>query len=261
MSEFIKRNPHAPHGFFQTEVAGLQWLGQGQQAGGVAVAEVLAVAQDSIVLRREIQVAPSAAMAHEFGRQLARTHSVLVADEYFGPGPMSDELGRLFIGRLPMPGQRFRNWGEFYARTRVEPFLAAAQDAGNLSEAAARVVLAACELIARGVFDDDAPPRRIHGDLWSGNVLWTAKGVVLIDPAAHQGHGETDLAMLALFSCPYVTQIYAGYNEVLPLVAGWQDRIALHQLHPLAVHAATHGPSYGVELTRAAEQVLALNNG
>ena len=36
----------------------------------------------------------------------------------------------------------------------------------------------------------------------------------------------------------------------------WQRRIAVHQLHPLAVHAWTHGPSYGSALVRAAEETL-----
>ena len=51
----------------------------------------------------------------------------------------------------------------------------------------------------RRTFDDGSAPARLHGDLWAGNLLWTADGGVLIDPAAHGGHRETDLAMLALF--------------------------------------------------------------
>ena len=61
-------------------------------------------------------------------------------------------------------------------------------------------VIARCDA---GDFDDDDPPARLHGDLWSGNVMWTPDGAVLIDPAAHGGHRETDLAMLALFGCPH----------------------------------------------------------
>jgi hypothetical protein len=41
---------------------------------------------------------------------------------------------------------------------------------------------------------------RVHGDLWSGNVHIDQDGAPwLVDPAAHGGHRETDLAMLALF--------------------------------------------------------------
>jgi len=81
---------------------------------------------------------------------------------------------------------------------------------------------------------------------------------VLIDPAAHGGHRETDLAMLALFGAPHLDDIVAGYDDARPLRAGWRDRIPLHQLHPLAVHAAGYGPSYGRALTDAAHATLAL---
>jgi fructosamine-3-kinase len=82
--------------------------------------------------------------------------------------------------------------------------------------------------------------------------------VVLIDPAAHGGHPETDLAMLALFGCPYLDDVLAGYDARSPLREGWRGRVPLHQLHPLAVHAAGHGPSYGAALVRAAEATLRL---
>ena len=42
----------------------------------------------------------------------------------------------------------------------------------------------------------------------------------LIDPAAHGGHRETDLAMLALFGAPFLDRILAAYDEVAPLAAG-----------------------------------------
>jgi fructosamine-3-kinase len=81
---------------------------------------------------------------------------------------------------------------------------------------------------------------------------------VLIDPAAHGGHRETDLAMLALFGCPFLDEVFAAYDAEIPLRARWRERIPVHQLHPLAVHAAGHGRSYGVALVEAAEATLAL---
>jgi fructosamine-3-kinase len=105
-----------------------------------------------------------------------------------------------------------------------------------------------------GEFDDDRPAARIHGDLWSGNVIFTSAGVVLIDPAAHGGHGLTDLAMLHLFGAPYLETITAAYAEAAELPEGWVDLIGLHQLHPLLVHAVSHGPSYGAEAGRIAER-------
>ncbi|WP_272948924.1 fructosamine kinase family protein [Kribbella capetownensis] len=88
------------------------------------------------------------------------------------------------------------------------------------------------------------PPSRIHGDLWSGNVLWSANGVHLIDPAAHGGHRETDLAMLGLFGMTQLERVLRAYDEVHPLADGWRDRVGLHRLHPLLTHVVMFGGSY-----------------
>ena len=87
-------------------------------------------------------------------------------------------------------------------------------------------------------------PSLLHGDLWWGNVLFGADGRSwLIDPSVHGGHPEEDLAMLALFG-PVPGRLHATYNEILPLAAGWQERVALFQLYPLLVHAVIFGGGY-----------------
>jgi fructosamine-3-kinase len=73
---------------------------------------------------------------------------------------------------------------------------------------------------------------------------------VLIDPAAHAGHREADLAMLTLFGAPHLEEIFAGYEDASPLADGWRGRLELHQLYPLAVHAVLFGGGY-VSQTRA----------
>ena len=245
-----KRWDNAPRGFFEAEAAGLTWLAA---AGGARLVRVVSVEPHAIELERISEARPDASAARALGAGLARTHTAGAAA--FGVAP--DGGGApIFIGRREMPVAHDANWGAFYARDRVLPFLPIALAAGNISADDAGVVRDAYELIASGDLDDDEPPSRIHGDLWSGNVLWSTDGAVLIDPAAHGGHRETDLAMLALFGCPFLEELYAGYNGVAPLRAGWRQRIPLHQLHPLAVHAAGHGPHYGVLLADAAREVL-----
>jgi fructosamine-3-kinase len=248
----VKRRPDAPEGFFEAEAAGLAWLAS---AGGVRVAEVSGVGEGWIELERVDEVRPDRAAASAFGAALARTHTAGAGA--FGTPPDGWD-GRLFIGRRPMPAADEPTWGAFYARDRVLPFLPIAEEAGNLAAAEARLVRRAAAVVASGAFDDDEPPARIHGDLWNGNVLWAAVGVVLIDPAAHGGHRETDLAMLQLFGCPFLDEVLAAYDRAAPLRPGWRERVPLHQLHPLAVHAAGHGRGYGVALAEAAEAVLAL---
>jgi fructosamine-3-kinase len=88
-------------------------------------------------------------------------------------------------------------------------------------------------------------------------VLWSAGRGWLIDPAAHGGHRETDLAMLALFGAPYLERIVAAYDEASPLAEGWQSRVSLHQLHPLLVHVCLFGAGYAGSLRDAARAALA----
>src|SRR5215510_11123923 len=107
-----------------------------------------------------------------------------------------------------------------------------------------------------GDFDDDDPPARLHGDLWSGNVMWTGDGAVLIDPAAHGGHRETDLAMLALFGFPFLDGVLAGYQTVRRLRDGWRDRRDLHQQYPLIAHVVQFGGWYAGQVDSAARRYL-----
>ena len=86
--------------------------------------------------------------------------------------------------------------------------------------------------------------------LWSGGRGW------LVDPAAHGGHRETDLAMLTLFGEGWVPRLLAAYAESMPLADGWQERQRLHQIHPLLVHAVLFGGGYLGAALAAAEHYL-----
>ncbi len=247
---FTKQNADAPEGFFEAEAAGLAWL---SAAGGVPCVDVVRVEPGLIELAELRETRPSREAARRFGELLARTHAA--GAPAFGAPPAGWD-GPCYIGRRSMPVGEYDSWSEFYPRERVRPYAEQAVARGNLSADGFQTVVRACDLIRSGIFDDGEPPARLHGDLWSGNVMWTGHGVVLIDPAAHGGHRETDLAMLVLFGAPFLDDILAAYDQAAPLKPGWHSRVPLHQLFPLAVHAVGHGPSYGAELERAAEAVL-----
>ncbi|MGE2722726.1 fructosamine kinase family protein [Mycolicibacterium celeriflavum] len=253
MAEFVKRNPSAPAGFFPCEAAGLQWLSSVD--GGVPCATVLGYDDTSLTLERLPSGAPSRPAAREFGRRLARTHDAGAAA--FGAAPDGWD-GPGFFGPmhhpLPMSLTGHDRWGAFYARERLAPM---ARLAGDLLDADCRAgideVMARCD---GGDFDDGDPPARLHGDLWSGNVMWTPDGAVLIDPAAHGGHRETDLAMLALFGCPHLDEVINGYQSVRPLREAWCGRVGLHQLYPLLAHVVLFGGGYARQTAAAARSAL-----
>ena len=183
---------------------------------------------------------PSAAAARAFGGSLARTHRAGIS--HFGaawPG---------YIGALPLDNTPHDGpWSRWFGERRLLPYLRMSVDRGALGPADTAAVEALVNDIGVYAAEADAePPSRIHGDLWPGNLLWSTGGpVYLIDPAAHGGHRESDLAQLSLFGgAPYLSDIIAGYQREWPLSPGWPSRIALHQLHLLLVHTALFGSGY-----------------
>ena len=251
MATFTKRAARHP-AFFEVEAAGLRWLADaGPRAARIV--EVIDVSPEQIVLARLEQARATRAAAADFGRALAITHAAGAVS--FGQPP-AGWTGDGYIGQQPLSLRPTPSWGVFYAEQRVLPFAHAAHRRGHLETASLRRVERVCHRLADGDFDDDRPPARIHGDLWSGNLIFTPDGVVLIDPAAHCGHGLTDLAMLHLFGAPELDTISTAYAVAAHLEPGWPDLIGLHQLHPLLVHAVSHGPAYGAEADRATRRYV-----
>jgi fructosamine-3-kinase len=242
-SALVKTRAGAPEGFFEAEARGLTWLAE---PGAAEVAEVLAVEHDCLVLRWIEPARPSPESSAGLGRRLARLHAS--GAEKFG----ADHDG--FIGTLPLPNKTAPTWPEFYATRRVLPYLRLASDRDHITSADAAAVEG---LIGRldALAGPKEPPARIHGDLWSGNVVWSTGHGILIDPAAHGGHRETDIAMLSLFGLPHLQRLVAAYQEEHPLADGWEERQPLHQLFPLLVHAALFGGHYGQRAGDAARRL------
>ena len=242
----MKTHPHAPDDFFLAEAHGLRWLAE---AGGVEVPQVLAVDHECLIVAWVEPGKNTADAAVAFGRALAATHAA------GAPSYGLDRDG--YIGKLPLPNRPADTWAEFFATRRVLPYLKLARDRGAIAEDDAAAVEAVVGRLPRLVPEE--PPARLHGDLWNGNVLWGVDGQAhVIDPAAHGGHRETDLAMLALFGLPHLPRVLDAYAEAWsttrPLADGWQDRFGLHQLFPLLVHACLFGGGYGARAADAARR-------
>ena len=254
MTDFVKSRSDAPAGFFGWEAAGLQWL---SVDGGAPCAQIVAVNETSLTLRHLDSVSPTSESAFEFGTRLAVTHQAGAAE--FGAGPDGWD-GPGFFGPLsqplPMSLRRHQRWGDFYAEERLAPMVELA--APRLQTSTRQTIESVMARCRAGDFEDDDEPARLHGDLWGGNVMWTSDGVVLIDPAAHAGHREADLAMLALFGCPHYETVIAGYEQVRPLKAFWRNRIGLHQLFPLLAHVVLFGGGHIRRTEAAARAALAI---
>jgi fructosamine-3-kinase len=235
---FVKTHVDAPPRMFQREARGLRWL---REANALRVPEVIAVAEATehhpafLVLELIASRARRATFEADLGRGLALLHRA------GAPGFGFDEDN--FIGRLPQPNTPASTWAAFYGEQRLLVQVRTAVDSGRAPRSwIARVD----DLIARlpTLVGRDEAPARLHGDLWSGNVISDERGApVIIDPAAYGGHREVDLAMLRLFGSPG-PRVFDAYGEVWPLEPGHEERVQLYQLYPLLVHVNLFGGSY-----------------
>jgi len=241
---FVKTAADAAPGAFGCEAQGLRWLAQPR---ALAVAKVLACADEPpgprFLALEWIERGPPAAETDELlGRGLAALHAA--------GAPSFGGDRDLVLGPLTLPNTPAAGWPQFYASCRLEPLARLAADRGALPAGAPQVLDR-----LTGRLDDlcgpAEPPARLHGDLWSGNVLTGSDGRPwLIDPAAYGGHREVDLAMLALFGAPG-PRFLAAYREVAPLAAGHEERVQLWQIMPLLAHAALFGGGWGASALAA----------
>lgn len=236
------------------EAAGLRWLAS---TGDVPTAEAYGYDETWLLTEYVPSAAPTPAAAAAFGRGLAALH--LRGAPAFGAPPPDGPVDA-WIGHAPMHNTSHDDWPSFYAAERVEPYVRLARDAGALSANQADVIAGACERLDV-IGGPPEPPARLHGDLWSGNLHWGPQAVWLLDPAAHGGHRETDLAMLRLFGAPLLDHILGAYAEAAadasaPLADDWPARTGLHQLFPLLVHTVLFGGGYATQAVAAARSAL-----
>ncbi len=232
-------------GHIAAEAAGLRWLAS---PGVVRIPAIRGADDHWLVLDRVGTGQPSIGAAERLGRGLASLHAS--GAPTFGAAPPGGPADA-WIGLAPMSTTPGTDWPSWYASQRVLPYVRRAVDDGSLSLAEASIFERACRRFPE-VAGPAEPPARLHGDLWNGNVLWDSRDAWLIDPAAHGGHRETDLAMLHLFGCPHLDRILDAYQEVTPLADGRPERIGLHQLFPLLVHTVLFGRGYASQALAAA---------
>ncbi|GEK73535.1 MULTISPECIES: fructosamine kinase family protein [Halomonas] len=156
-------------------------------------------------------------------------------------------------GATPQPNAPLDDGRAFQRERRLLPLMRACHARGLLDDR----LCARLEAVAYGLegWLPDTPARLVHGDLWSGNVLYTTRGPAMIDPAVYRHYPEVDLAMLTLFGAPSQAFFDAYWNGAAP--ADWSRREALFQLYPLLNHLLLFGGAYRSGVARALQRVEA----
>jgi protein-ribulosamine 3-kinase len=86
-------------------------------------------------------------------------------------------------------------------------------------------------------------PSLIHGDLWSGNYMFTSQGPAIIDPASSYCDREFELGIMTMFG-GFSPRVYDAYNEVFPLPSEWRVRNPIYQLYHVLNHYYLFGGFY-----------------
>ncbi len=136
----------------------------------------------------------------------------------------------------------FDNGHEFFCDQRLLYQARLAFDNGYLESPWVILIESICERLTELI--PVQPASLLHGDLWSGNILVDENGEpALIDPAAHYGWREADIAMTLLFGgLPH--EFYVTYDEEWPMETHWRARVPLYNLYHLLNHLNIFGVSY-----------------
>lgn len=240
---FVKTMGDPPADFFDREVAGLNAL---RATGAIPVPRVLWHTPSALALEwidrvdaAEVSSGGDAGGQELFGAQLAAVHSQ--SGEAFGT---VDAATGGYLGSVPLDLTPQTVWPRAYLEQRVRPLARQAIAANGLDPAALPMI---DHLSGRdeSFWGPSEPPSLVHGDLWHGNRVVGSDGRHwLVDPSAHYGHRELDLAFMRLFG-GFDRATFSAYMEVWPLAPGWQERTDLYQLAPLLANILIHGGTAG----------------
>lgn len=255
---FLKTNAHVPPGFFAAERAGLEALRRAVETTGanLVVPRVLGLHEQAgpgegagpaaMALEWLEPATPTRATWETLGRGLAQLHGAIA--------PRHGFERTTWLGATPQPNDPTEDWGVFFAVRRIGHLLRLLDRSGGLTESSRRIYDAlSARLPAR--LSHAPPPSLLHGDLWNGNVLVTTRGPALIDPAAHHGDRECDLAMMRLFG-GFPEAVFDAYREAWPPAAGWREREPAYRLYHLLNHQLLFGGGYGAEALATARALL-----
>jgi len=225
---FLKYNTKPQHRLIiESEVKGLQLL----DAKGVRIPRLIDSCFHDDFSALILDFIPiNDIIPEEFAHQLSQLHSHTSSSYGLEYNNM--------IGSLYQSNSYTDTFIDFYVAHRIEPQIRLALEGGYLVSRNMDVFYKQVELSV-----PLEPPTLIHGDLWSGNVLFQNDGAYFIDPSVAYSHREFDLAMMRLFS-GFDTRIFQLYNETNLLEQGWEDRSDIFQLYYLLVHLNLFGGSY-----------------
>jgi fructosamine-3-kinase len=174
-----------------------------------------------------------------------RQAAIALAHLHAQPQPAFGHDEDTLIGPLALPNQRDDDWPRFFRDRRLMHFARLCLDAGRIDTG----LMARIERLADNItrhLPADVTPSLLHGDVWTGNLLWQdGRLAAFIDPAVTAGDRELEFTFATVWAT-FDADFFAAYEEILPFSPGFhEERRHLYNLYPLLVHTRLFGGGYG----------------
>jgi fructosamine-3-kinase len=247
---FLKWNTQVPPDVFVCEAEGLNamrqadpfflyipqviWAKSADELPGMLLLEYLLPATDSLGYEERL------------GRGIARLHRR--TDSAYG------FYHHNYCGTTLQDNTRITNWAEFFAIHRIAALVEQISLKRGMCSSDRMVYEKLIDRIPQ-LLSHATIPSLIHGDLWSGNFMFTQNGPALIDPACYYADREMELGMMKLFG-GFSPKVWKSYHEEFPLQQEWNDRIGLYQLFHLLNHQLLFGGLYGIQAIEMAKKYI-----
>jgi len=149
---------------------------------------------------------------YNLGKNIAELHKI--KNKYFGFKENN------FIGSNPQKNPFSPSWVDFFFENRLK-FQYDLADSKKLLNWEIKQGFKLLEKKIHKIIENEGEPSLIHGDLWTGNIIFDKNSnAVLIDPAVYYGNREAEFGISTLFGGSIGVEFFRGYNESYPLSEG-----------------------------------------
>ena len=247
---FMKWNKNGPSDLFLREAEGLTALRKAStmlQVPEVYAATAITSNQPGILVLEFMMLSTGTTKEEErLGQGLAQLHGV--AQENYG------FYHDNYCGATLQNNHWNADWIEFFGEQRIWHLVRLIEKRRGMPSSDLWVYE---QLVGKlPTFISHQPgPALNHGDLWSGNCLYTTSGPALIDPASYYADRECDLALMDMFG-GFSQRVWQAYQNAYPLPDEWRDRMAIYQLYHYLNHYYLFGGGYGTTAISIAKKFL-----
>lgn len=241
LQTFTKRNPLPHSNSLTCEYMSLELLRKHDLIHNFKIPKVISYGPKRLEMELIHHQRPSVSQWIQFGQKLAKLHSI--TNEYFGLDYDN------YIGLNPQRNTPSYDWGDFFCAKRLKYQASLIKDQ-KLKDQLLEYFEIHRPKLRECLNIHDPRPSLVHGDLWSGNILFDHQSAWLIDPAPYYGDAEVDLAMTKMFDT-ISADFYHSYHQLRPQIAGHEQREIIYNLYHYLNHFNLFGDRYWEGVERA----------